>query len=834
MSKDKRVLTFFVCTILIIYGYGFLHDYIYQHLLASSHGVELSYDQFRNVKNQDETIQNRMLLVGEDRDRAYRGTVSFDALKTDDLRRTGSNRYLMIEKPDVQYLKVFLNGQELGDVGDELGRSNLWNGTYFFKFNESVLEDMNTFEFQSFSYYTAGIGGRILVVPQEQYKHLNRWVNISTYLVRSASIVAFFSVFIFSLMIIAWRGELYNISAYCYFLLALFLIGIATFDYQPLTFIGIPYLLYSKVIAISLHGGIAFLLLAVASLLNARIRVNFGMVNLLLIVYFALTRQDMISFSESYKVLNFFMIGAVAQLVALLIVYRKRGKTNVNIMILGFSLCGFSVVKLVFISSRLMGGTTLIDIPILMATLICIILLLFYFEMVHMIRGHEVAAITDDDDVGLTSYMQGSFTIDKTLMVVGAYSNACDHIFGQLIVGKDIESLFGVTTLAKEVDHIEVFKMIFDTSVDFKDGYIAFLPERLKLEEREYRVHYQVEELTEILLRITLSDITKNVALEEKLNKQRSDYELILNTLKSKHEVGAFIERTNRFIPMLRQDGFTSEHMSELHLLKGSLGQLGFSEFERAVHEVEDGILEGKDQEALIIILEDALAYSLEWLDEHIGVTYLSEGCEELTLTRPQIEALEKEYIALKGLEGEMDSFLRQLKELRLISIKEMLLRYNDYIQRLAGTLEKSVYPLEIFGDNIMVDPKLTEEYVRSLVGLFRNSLIHGIEIPEERMVRNKNSTGKISCHLLQTEDIMRLTISDDGRGIEIDNQSIEWIFDQGMTTVSDANLIAGRGLGLSAVRDIVASYKGRVEVKSDLGVMTKFIMEIPLEMLRG
>ena len=161
-------------------------------------------------------------------------------------------------------------------------------------------------------------------------------------------------------------------------------------------------------------------------------------------------------------------------------------------------------------------------------------------------------------------------------------------------------------------------------------------------------------------------------------------------------------------------------------------------------------------------------------------------------------------------------------------------MRYNDYIQRLAGTLEKSVYPLEIFGDNIMVDPKLTEEYVRSLVGLFRNSLIHGIEIPEERMVRNKNSTGKISCHLLQTEDIMRLTISDDGRGIEIDNQSIEWIFDQGMTTVSDANLIAGRGLGLSAVRDIVASYKGRVEVKSDLGVMTKFIMEIPLEMLRG
>lgn len=365
--------------ILAIYGYGIIHDYIYINRIETSSGITLSHDEFRDVKNPNMTIQNRILQKNEDKTHTYESFISKDIFK-DAGAEIYSNWYFMIEKPDTQYFEVRLNGQVLNSFGDEYGRSNIWNGTYFIKFNQSLIRENNRLEIEMYSDYMTGIGGKILVLPHEDYKKISRWIDYSFYLIRASSVISFFTVFILLLIIGAWHKELYNIRSYMYFLGSILLIGISAFDYQVFQYMSMDYLLYKKIIAISLHAGLAILILAISTLLNSKYKFNFGMINLILIVFMALTKENMIDFRNAYALLNVFLIAALIQLIGMLLYYKNRGRTNVSVMLVGFTLCGLSLVKLVIISNSMIGGSMLIDIPVMITIYVCIVLVLFILK----------------------------------------------------------------------------------------------------------------------------------------------------------------------------------------------------------------------------------------------------------------------------------------------------------------------------------------------------------------------------------------------------------------------------------------------------------------------
>jgi len=819
--------------ILAIYGYGIIHDYIYINRIETSSGITLSHDEFRDVKNPNMTIQNRILQKNEDKTHTYESFISKDIFK-DAGAEIYSNWYFMIEKPDTQYFEVRLNGQVLNSFGDEYGRSNIWNGTYFIKFNQSLIRENNRLEIEMYSDYMTGIGGKILVLPHEDYKKISRWIDYSFYLIRASSVISFFTVFILLLIIGAWHKELYNIRSYMYFLGSILLIGISAFDYQVFQYMSMDYLLYKKIIAISLHAGLAILILAISTLLNSKYKFNFGMINLILIVFMALTKENMIDFRNAYALLNVFLIAALIQLIGMLLYYKNRGRTNVSVMLVGFTLCGLSLVKLVIISNSMIGGSMLIDIPVMITIYVCIVLVLFYFEMVQMVHGHDTSSVEHEGEGGITSFMQGSFTIDSTLTVVGAYSNACDHIFSQLIIGKSINELFYPRGENDEVSLTEVLKMIFDPSIDFKEGFIALLPERLGIQGREYQVDYKIIERSDIQLRITLSDITKTVQLEAVIRTQEQSYQLMMNTLKSKREVGNFIQRTKSFINLLSLEGFTEKNRKELHTLKGNLGQIGFSDFEQSVHWVEDQLInQTMADDFLVNQLHEGLEASLAWIDDHVGRDYFKEGYNEITVSREALIALEKVYEQELGIDKSNEAFLRQLKSLRFIPINEMLMRYHDYIERLSQTVEKSILPFEVSGPEILVAPMKAEALVSSLVGAIRNAVFHGIESPELRVEKGKNSSGKISCVVEEQNGYLKLKVMDDGVGIDLLEWSPEDLFATSVSSLSQATLIAGRGIGLSALKDVVEMHKGEIGISSEIDKGTIISLSIPLEEIR-
>lgn len=120
----------------------------------------------------------------------------------------------------------------------------------------------------------------------------------------------------------------------------------------------------------------------------------------------------------------------------------------------------------------------------------------------------------------------------------------------------------------------------------------------------------------------------------------------------------------------------------------------------------------------------------------------------------------------------------------------------------------------------------LCEIVAAPLIHLVRNAVDHGIEASDERVKLGKSARGKIVIEAVSLEGQTRITVTDDGRGI--DPESIQKIFQPGFSTANDLSEISGRGVGLDAVKTEIEQAGGTVTVSSQLGRGSTFEITIP------
>lgn len=151
----------------------------------------------------------------------------------------------------------------------------------------------------------------------------------------------------------------------------------------------------------------------------------------------------------------------------------------------------------------------------------------------------------------------------------------------------------------------------------------------------------------------------------------------------------------------------------------------------------------------------------------------------------------------------------------------------------------------EVAGGDTPIDKTLLEAAGDALGHLVRNAVIHGIESPEQRSAAGKRETGKIRVQATLESAEVRIEVSDDGGGIATaklrararelnphlaDSVSdIALLFEGGISTREAADLAAGRGVGLSAVKRSVERHGGRVRVRSEPGQGTAFSLLLPV-----
>ncbi len=200
------------------------------------------------------------------------------------------------------------------------------------------------------------------------------------------------------------------------------------------------------------------------------------------------------------------------------------------------------------------------------------------------------------------------------------------------------------------------------------------------------------------------------------------------------------------------------------------------------------------------------------------------------------------EELLMEGLQAD----IRQARLLPLLMLTESLRRaVRDLSQSLGKQLR---YEVDV--GQILLDKAVIEALKDPLLHLIRNAADHGLETPEARRVAGKPDEGVIRIHAQQQGPVVRITISDDGRGVDYERvrarlrhsgevaedvlshlserDLMAYLFQPGFTT-STAGDVSGRGVGLDVVSDTVRRLRGTVSLESSSRAGTTFVILVPV-----
>ena len=186
----------------------------------------------------------------------------------------------------------------------------------------------------------------------------------------------------------------------------------------------------------------------------------------------------------------------------------------------------------------------------------------------------------------------------------------------------------------------------------------------------------------------------------------------------------------------------------------------------------------------------------------------------------------------------------------RMQPIKKVFGRFPRVVRDLARSLNKEI-DLVMVGEDTDLDKNLVEALADPLVHLVRNSVDHGIEMPDAREANGKTRTGTITLSASQEGDHILLKIEDDGAGMDpeklkgiaisrgvldedaaarmTDEEAYNLIFAPGFSTKVEISDISGRGVGMDVVKTRITQLNGSVYIDSEQGKGTRLEIKVPL-----
>jgi two-component system chemotaxis sensor kinase CheA len=228
----------------------------------------------------------------------------------------------------------------------------------------------------------------------------------------------------------------------------------------------------------------------------------------------------------------------------------------------------------------------------------------------------------------------------------------------------------------------------------------------------------------------------------------------------------------------------------------------------------------------------------------------------ELVLVRNRLTSLglEKEDEDLTKAITNLDAVTTDLQgavmKTRMQPIKKVFGRFPRVVRDLARSLNKEI-KLVLEGEETDLDKNLVEALADPLVHLVRNSVDHGIEMPEVREQLGKPKEGTVLLSASQEGDHILLTIKDDGAGMNADKlkeiaiergvldaesaarmsdkDAFSLIFAPGFSTKTEISEVSGRGVGMDVVKTKITQLNGTVNIDSEMGVGTVLQIKVPL-----
>jgi len=245
-------------------------------------------------------------------------------------------------------------------------------------------------------------------------------------------------------------------------------------------------------------------------------------------------------------------------------------------------------------------------------------------------------------------------------------------------------------------------------------------------------------------------------------------------------------------------------------------------------------------------------------MDRYDDVNILSRSMAEISADVNEVLSQMGGFIG--RVEGDIDEFTKlahhlqdEITAARMVPIGTLYSRLSRAVRDAAKSTGKQV-DLELAGSETELDNNIIQQISDPLVHLVRNSVAHGIELPEARREAGKPELGRVTLRAYHRGNHIYIEVEDDGRGIDyervkqsaIDRGLVspetaghlterelrDMLFHPGFSTAPMKTELAGRGVGLDVVRANLNALNGEIEIQSTPGAGTKFILKVPLTLI--
>ena len=258
---------------------------------------------------------------------------------------------------------------------------------------------------------------------------------------------------------------------------------------------------------------------------------------------------------------------------------------------------------------------------------------------------------------------------------------------------------------------------------------------------------------------------------------------------------------------------------------------------------------------------QNRLASAIQWLQDSLPDQVI-RGSAAGPLSEVKQRAREVREVVAQQI-SQLESFARKADDIstrlyreaissRMRPFGDACVGFPRLVRDVARQLNKKV-KLEIIGEKTEVDRDILEKLEAPLSHMLRNSLDHGIEMPDRRIEAGKPETGTIRIEARHWAGMLSITISDDGRGVNLevlrvkivekqlttsqmarnlsDGELMDFLFLPGFSTASRVTELSGRGVGLDVVQSMAQQVGGVVRATTVMGKGMTFHLNLPITM---
>jgi len=454
-------------------------------------------------------------------------------------------------------------------------------------------------------------------------------------------------------------------------------------------------------------------------------------------------------------------------------------------------------------------------------------------------RTEQLEERNRDMDLILGNVVQGLATLSRDGTLGAERSAAFDRMLEVRPGGSDV---FAEVLRELDPDFGDMFELGFE---QLQDGFmptevsLALLPDRVTVGARTFAFAYapigDPEEWQQLSLVVT--DVTAEER-QKQLEAEQRDLMTVFECMsRDRTGVGEFMAEATVLVESLRRrtwDGLGGLKRT-LHTLKGNASIFGFDHFAHVVHELEDFVdAEGgvPTEERFAVLFE-----SFGRLRDKLGA--LLGDAQQVDVDDDELRAAVDS--VLRG--DPARTIANRIASWRHERAATRLARIETQLERLATRLGREV-EVELRDHDLRLDPERLAPFWSAFVHVVRNTVDHGIEDAEERTAAGKPATGHITLSTERVGDELRITVRDDGRGIDWDRVRAKAerlglptdsqealtraLFAEGLSTREKVTQLSGRGVGLTAVAEACDALGGAIHVESERGVGTTMSFVVP------